>query len=134
MPITTRYVPDSGVFETLMHGVVSDDDYLENYGPFFRAGTVPQDSLELVIVESSATINVSSKGFVSIVKILKDYYQGDKVSRVAVVSHGPKMDHYLSLYESVVELMEKDRHEVRAFDAVSNAMEWLLGHRSDEHH
>lgn len=133
MPITTRYVPETGIFETLFYGDVNDDDYIKAYSPFFEAGVVPQDSLEVQIFESNAVVNLTSNGIRALIDLAKPYYTGDEIARVAIVSHGPDVEALAKHYVQLSQVLGKSAQEMRVFDAVSKAMIWLLGHAHAEH-
>lgn len=127
VPITTRLVEETGIFETVYRGIVTDDDYLTNYRPFFEAGLVPMNPLELHIIESNTTIELTSSGFKTLIQHVQPYYKGEGASHGAIVSLGSDVSPLINHFTTVAGLLGESQHDFRTFDSFSTAMIWLLG-------
>jgi hypothetical protein len=134
MPITTRYIEETGIFETSIFGHVDDAEYLSHYQQVISSGVVPPDSLELTIIERSADIGVSSDTFLTIIRLLENHVGTNAISRTAIVTHTLDQElmvkHFARLSASIV----SEKHQMKTFDSPSAAVVWLLGHQGSNDH
>jgi hypothetical protein len=133
LPITTRHIEETGIFETVIFGNLSDAEHSDHYRQLIQSGAVPPDSLELTFIERSAEINLSSDGFLTTIRALEDQVGTQAISRTAVVVNTLEQELMVNHFSRLLSSVTSDKHQMKTFDSLTAAVVWLLGHQNQAH-